>query len=164
MKNSKEYMRKWREENRETYKEYQRNYYVENKGKWKEYNSKDSFNCVYRILNTDGDVIRIGSTSNLRKRISNYMSEKVFKGWGIWKWFHVLKADKVEYIMVDSREKAFALECVLLKQETPLLNTNQVKTDYFDEYIESLGDVSDIEDLWEEWNISRYKNVYLNLL
>lgn len=157
-------MRKWREENRETYKEYQRNYYVENKGKWKEYNSKDSFNCVYRILNTDGDVIRIGSTSNLRKRISNYMSEKVFKGWGIWKWFHVLKADKVEYIMVDSREKAYALECVLLQQEEkPIMNANQVKTDYFDEYIESLGDVSDIEDLWEEWDISYYRNIYMAL-
>jgi len=174
--NNKRYRERHREEinkkQRETSKKYRdyyinysKNYYQQNKDKWVEYRENGSYNCVYRIIDIEGNIIRIGSTGNgLKIRIANYMSERVVKGWGMHKWFNTLKVDKVEFIMVDTRQKAFALESVMIKKYDPLLNQNVVKTDNYDKYIESLGDISDLEDLWEVWEgLEYYKDKYRNI-
>lgn len=146
-------------------KEYNTNYYKNNRKKWTEYKENGSYNCVYRIIDLEGNIIRIGSTGNgLKIRIANYMSERVFKGWGMYKWFNVFKVVKVEMILTDTREKAFALESAMIKKYNPILNQNEVKTDSYDKYIESLGDISDIEDLWQEWEgLNYYKNKYRDI-
>lgn len=164
-KKNREASKKAREKNRDYYIEYSKNYYLQNKGKWVEYRENGSYNCVYRIIDIEGNIIRIGSTGNgLKIRIANYMSERVVKGWGMHKWFNVFKVDKVEFILTDTRKKAFALESVMIKKYNPLLNQNVVKTDYYDKYIDNLGDISDLEDLWEVWEgLEYYKDKYRNI-
>lgn len=138
--------------NQDKYKEYRKN--------WLE--SKNE-NVVYLFIDSDGDIIRIGSTKNLYSRVANYMSGNVFKDWGIYKWFKEIKLEKVLYINTDSREKAFALESELIKKYKPILNQNQPNCSYWDKWKDSLGDLDDIEELFKEYDISNYKDIYKNL-
>lgn len=164
-KKHREKSKKWREKNPEYHQEYSKIYYQENKDKWVTYRENGSYNCVYRFINEDGNIIRIGSTGNgLKIRIANYMSERVFKGWGMHKWFNVFKVDKVEFILMDTRQKSYCLESLLIKKYNPLLNQNEVRTEYYDTYIDSLGDIDNIEDLWEEWEgLDYYKDKYRDI-
>ncbi|MDU1413458.1 MAG: GIY-YIG nuclease family protein [Clostridium sp.] len=163
-KENKEYFKNYRLENKENLNEYSKNYYKINKDKWIAYRNKDSFNCVYLFRDVDGEIFRIGSTSNLKNRLVQYFNSNVFKGWGIWKWFNTMKLDNILFIQTDSREKAYALEGELIKKYKPILNSNDIRTSCWDKYIESLGDLNNIEELFEEFNIDYYKNIYKNLL
>lgn len=144
--------------------EYRKEYYQENKEKWKVYRDKDSFNCVYFLVNKNGEVIRCGSTNNLRNRTVQYFNGNVIKNWGVYKWFNNMELDKVTYIELDTREKAYCLESLMIAKWNPVLNQREIKTDYWDKYIESLGDIENIEELFEEFDISRYKKIYEDLL
>lgn len=161
--NKKEYMKEYRNKNKDKLQEYSRNYYKENKELWKGYREDKSFPCTYIMYDVFGDVIRIGSTGYLKGRIANYFNSAIYK-WGIWGWFNTMKLDRITYIEVDTRSKAYALENYLIEKYNPILNANDVDNHYWDMYRESLGDLTDIEELFEEYDISRYKNIYLNLL
>ncbi|WP_346913795.1 GIY-YIG nuclease family protein [Clostridium sp.] len=154
--------KKYREGNKD-YLEYQKTYYKENKDKWVEYRNKDSFNCVYYLIDKNNKILRIGSTNNLKNRMVQYFNGNVVKHWGVYKWFHDMELDKVLFIQLDTREKSYCLESLMIERHNPILNQNEIKTDYWDKYIESLGDISNIEDLFEEFDISRYKKIYEDL-
>lgn len=151
----------WNKKFREENKDYNKNYYRNNKDRWVEYRDKNKFNCVYLFLDKDGKYIRIGSTNNLKNRCAQYFSSKNYE---VYKWFSDMQLDKVLYIKVDTRPKAYALEGELIKKYNPILNQNDVQTGEYDEYIESLGDLENIEELFEEWDIEYYKDIYKNLL
>lgn len=144
-------------------KEYRQEYYKNNTHKWVQYREADSFPCVYVLANTDSEIIRVGSTLNIRCRIANYFNECIYKGWGLWKWFNTMKLDKVLFIRLDSRNKAFALESILIDKYKPVLNVNDVNNTYWDKYKDSLGDLENIEELFEEYDISRFKNKFKEL-
>lgn len=162
-KKNREKSKRSREKNRDYYIEYSKNYYQQNKNKWVEYRDKDSFNCCYFLIDKNNKILRIGSTNNLKNRMVQYFNGNVIKHWGVYKWFHDMQLYKVRFIRLDTREKAYCLENLMIEQYNPLLNQNEIKTNYWDKYIESLGDVSNIEDLFEEFDISRYKKIYEDL-
>jgi len=68
--------------------EYRKEYYQSNKEKWKKhYNNKDAFICVYRLVGKNNDeILRIGSTLNLKTRIANYMSGNVINDIKLKEW------------------------------------------------------------------------------
>lgn len=154
---SEEYKYKGREE------EYRKEYYKNNRKKWTEYRDKDSFNCCYFLINKNNQIIRCGSTNNLKNRMVQYFNGNVIKHWGVYKWFHDMDLDKVRFIRLDTREKSYALERRMIAKYNPILNQREIKTDYWDKYIDNLGDIENIEDLFEEFDISRYKKIYEDL-
>jgi len=156
----KEYHKDYREQNREKNNEYSKNYYKNNKGKWVGYRERDSFPCVYIFLNSETEIIRIGSCSYLKGRILNYFNEAVYKGWGLYKWFNTIDLDRIVYLEIDTREKAYALESVLIDKYKPILNVNDVNNTYWDKFKESLGDLTDIEELFIDYDIEYYKEKY----
>ena len=155
--------------------EYFQKYYKDNKDKWlgeEGYNNQEKYrdyrkewyqnkceNVVYLFFNQDNEIIRIGSTNNLYFRMNNYFNGNFFN-YGLYKWFNEIGLDKVLYINIDTREKAYALESVLIKKYNPILNQQQVKTDYWDKYNDALGDLENIEELFLEYDISKYKELF----
>ncbi|MEG1142001.1 MAG: GIY-YIG nuclease family protein [Clostridia bacterium] len=163
-KKQNENSKKQREKNPEYLKEYSKTYYNLNKEKWVEYRNKDSFNCVYFLVNKNNEITRCGSTNNLKNRMVQYFNGNVIKGWGVYKWFHDMELDKVIFIELDTREKAYALESLMIEKWNPILNQNEIRTDYWDKYIDNLGDIENIEELFQEFDISRYEKIYEGLL
>lgn len=139
---------------RDYYIEYSKNYYKNHRGKWDTYNNKDSFICVYRFVSTEngGKILRIGSTSNLKMRVANYMSNGI-NGVKLKEWFQDYNLDRIEYILCSDRETAYMVEYNLIKRFNPLLNEKEVLE--FEEWDE------DVEDLWQVWEgLDYYKCKY----
>jgi len=118
---------------------------------------------VYFLIDKNNSIIRIGSTNNLKNRMVQYFNGNVIKNWGVYKWFNDMQLYRVRFIRLDTREKAYCLENLMIEKYNPLLNQNEIKTNYWDKYIESLGDIDNLEDLFEEFDISRYKKIYEDL-
>ncbi|GEM_PF-1458995 len=132
--------------------QYFKNYYAENKEKWKFYNNKDSFNCVYRFISKSGEILRIGSTSNLKTRIANYMSNGL-NDIKLKEWFNLLELDRIEYILISDRETAYMVEYNLIQRFNPRFNIiENLEIEEWDE---------DVEDLWQTWEgLDYYKCKY----
>lgn len=153
MKN-REKSKKSREKNRDYYIEYNKTYYKNHREKWNTYNNKNSFICVYRFVSSEngGKILRIGSTSNLKMRITNYMSKGI-NGVKLKEWFQDYNLDRIEYILCSDRETAYMVEYNLIKRFNPLLNEKEVLE--FEEWDE------DVEDLWQVWEgLDYYKCKY----
>ncbi len=148
----KEYHKDYRKQNREKNNEYSKNYYKNNKDKWlNKYNNKDSFICVYRFI-SNGEILRVGSTSNLKMRVANYMSNGI-NGVKLKEWFKDYDLDRIEYILCSDRETAYMVEYNLIKRFNPILNANEVLD--FEEWDD------DVEDLWQTWEgLDYYKCKY----
>jgi hypothetical protein len=142
--------KKNREKYKEYYNEYSNNYYRENKEKWKEvYNNKDSFNCVYRFISKDGEILRIGSTGSLKMRIANYMSNGL-NGIKLKEWFEDYELDKIEYILCSDRAIAYQVEYNLINKFYPVLNEKQIlEFDIWDEYVEDLWQIYEGLDFYK---------------
>lgn len=73
-----EYYKKYYEEHKEVRKAYNKKYYAKHKEYYKDYNRKvmegRKRNCIYRIMNKDGKILIIGSTTNIYVRCANYHS------------------------------------------------------------------------------------------
>ncbi|WP_346886466.1 GIY-YIG nuclease family protein [Clostridium sp. UBA4395] len=139
---------------KEKKRKYFKNYYEENKEKWKEYNNKDAFICVYRLVGLDGlEILRVGSTSNLKTRIANYMSGNVINVIKLKEWFSLLELDRIEYILCSDRETAYLVEYNLIQRYNPKLNiAENLDMEKWDE---------DVEDLWQTWEgLDYYKCKY----
>lgn len=151
-KKNRERSKNAREQNRDYYIEYSKNYYQENKGKWDIYNNKNSFICVYRFVSKDGEILRIGSTSNLKTRVANYMSNGI-NGVRLKEWFEDYDLGQLEYILISDRSTAYLVEYNLIKRVSPVLNTNEnLDMEEWDE---------DVEDLWQTWEgLDYYKCKY----
>lgn len=155
-KKNREASKKAREKNRDYYIEYSKNYYLQNKGKWDIYNNKNSFICVYRFISKDGEILRIGSTVNLKTRLQNYMSNGI-NGVKLKEWFEDYDLGQLQYILISDRSTAYLVEYNLIKRFNPILNTNEnLDIEEWDE---------DVEDLWQEWEgLDYYKCKYKAML
>ncbi|GAA0768676.1 hypothetical protein GCM10008908_09310 [Clostridium subterminale] len=153
----KERRRRESKRQREDNPEYFKNYYQKNKDKWKFYNNKDSFNCVYRFISKSGEILRIGSTGNLKLRIANYMSNGLMsdklEDIRLKEWFSLLELDRIEYILCSDRETAYLVEYNLIQRNVPRFNiAENLDMEEWDE---------DVEDLWQKWEgLDYYKCKY----
>lgn len=148
----KEYHKDYREKNRDYYIEYGKTYYKNHREKWDTYANKNSFICVYRLVSKDGETLRIGSTSNLKTRIANYMSNGI-NGVKLKEWFQNYDLGRIEYILISDRSTAYMVEYNLIKRVSPILNEKEVLD--IEEWDE------DVEDLWQTWSgLDYYKCKY----
>nr|WP_300004391.1 GIY-YIG nuclease family protein [Tissierella sp.] len=80
---------------------------------------------IYKMLDREGNIIYIGKSISLRKRVRTYFADKP-------KWRKVKKMQRViydiEYIVTDTHLEARLLECEMIKSIMPIFNS-QFKND-----------------------------------
>ncbi|OLS02520.1 GIY-YIG nuclease family protein [Tissierella creatinophila] len=80
---------------------------------------------IYKMLDKEKNIIYIGKSISLKKRVRTYFSEKP-------KWEKVKKLtpliDDIEYIVTDTHLEARLLECEMIKRIKPIFNS-QFKND-----------------------------------
>lgn len=80
---------------------------------------------IYKMLDKEKNIIYIGKSISLKKRVRTYFSEKP-------KWEKVKKLapliDDIEYIVTDTHLEARLLECEMIKRVKPIFNS-QFKND-----------------------------------
>lgn len=175
----KEYMRGYREENREklnaysreyykNHKEYYQNYYLENKDRilmnhklWVDQKSIDS---IYCFRNIDGKVLYWGSSSRFQERISAHCTAnshlKISAENMVSEWF----LDKIEYQNYSkynlSREDLYYLECIWKSKEKEILKTAEVNfnEDKLTRSKEALEELADNVEFVEFDKLDKYLN------
>lgn len=77
---------------------------------------------VYKYINEKDEIIYVGKAKNLKKRIASYFGNKTHQAYKTRTM--VRKADRLEYIMVNSEQDALLLENTLIKKNQPRYNVS----------------------------------------
>jgi excinuclease ABC subunit C len=80
---------------------------------------------VYKMLDSKGNIIYIGKSKCLKKRVKTYFTDR--QEWGKIKKL-VFLIDDIDYIVTDTHLEARLLECELIKEIKPAFNS-QMKND-----------------------------------
>lgn len=153
---NKEYMRNYRKENLDKFKRYSekfksknknyfKDYYILNKHRWDIYNKKGLY--LYRFISGDGSDARIGSTQDLKQRISAYLGGHVIENVNKEVFINTYGVDRIEICDLTgqcNRDYLYDLEYSIVKQVgLPILNKVEGK----------IRNVEPIDDL--EWTVYR---------
>ena len=149
--NSKEYMSRWKEKNKDYFNEYYENHKAEIQKNIKNYIEKFDGYYLYIITDKDNKILYVGETTNIKKRLSNHLSLTTNIK-------NHMKQEEWEYIkyldisnLVENENELRLLENELIELYQPAWNKtkNIVKEIEEERKFELLCNLHSLENVWE---------------
>lgn len=149
--NSKEYMSRWKEKNKDYFNEYYENHKAEIQKNIKNYIEKFDGYYLYIITDKDNKILYVGETTNIKKRLSNHLSLTTNIK-------NHMKQEEWEYIkyldisnLVENENELRLLENELIELYQPAWNKtkNIVKEIEEERKFELICNLHSLENIWQ---------------
>lgn len=149
--NSKDYMNKWKEKNKDYFNKYYINHKEEMQQRYKNYIEKFDGYYLYIITDKDNNILYVGETTNIKRRLSNHLSLTTNIK-------NHMKSDEWEYIkylnisnLVENENELRLLENELIELYQPSWNKtkNIIKEIEEERKFELLCNLHSLENVWQ---------------